>query len=108
MKPAQERLAEILGEIEFRDLHTPVVTNVDVRVVQKGAEARDALIRQVSSPVRWQETIALMSEELKVESFYEIGPGKVLCGLARQIKSGAQCVNVEDMASLRKAVSVKE
>ena len=99
---AQERLAEVLHGVEFGDLHFPVVTNVDARVVRTGAEARESLVRQVSSPVRWLESVELLGRE-GVDTFVEVGPGKVLSGLVRQTVQGARLVNVEDRASLAAA-----
>lgn len=75
MRPAEERLAEDLRRIEFRDLIFPVVTNVDAQAVSDGSEAREALIRQVSSPVRWRESIDFLANE-GVRTFIEIGPRK--------------------------------
>ena len=104
MEPAQERLAVDLAEIEFRDLEIPLVTNVDASPILSGSEARDALVKQVSSPVRWQESIDLMIRE-GVETFVELGPGKVLSGLVRHINRAAKGFNVEDLASFRAANS---
>src|SRR3989440_237296 len=100
MKPAQERLAEDLNQIAFGDLATPLVTNVDAKPINTGAEARDALIRQVSQPVRWLESVEFLATQ-GVQSLIEIGPGKVLSGLVRQISRELRCLNVEDEASLR-------
>lgn len=99
MNPAQERLADDLEKLEFHDLEMPLITNVDAAATTRGAEARDALVRQVSSPVRWLEAIELLLQE-GVETFVETGPGKVLSGLVRQIRPDARCLNVEDSASL--------
>jgi len=99
MLPAQERLASELNEIEFRDLSVPLVTNVDAAVIRTGAEARASLVRQVSSPVRWRESVELLARE-NVSTFVEIGPGKVLSGLVRQTAPQSRCLNVEDKASL--------
>src|SRR4051812_21396963 len=99
MKPAQERLAADLEKIEFHDLGLPLITNVDAAAIRSGDEARDSLIRQVSSPVRWLESVQLLIKE-GVEAFIEVGPGKVLCGLVRQIERGANCLNVSDAESL--------
>src|SRR5919205_1370114 len=99
MLPAQERLAADLEGIEFRDLAAPLVTNVDARVIRTGAEARDSLVRQVSSPVRWRETVELLARE-GTGTFVEIGPGKVLSGLVRQTAPQTRALNVEDAASL--------
>ena len=103
MNPAQERLAEDLDKIEFQDLRVPLVTNVDAQIITKGEEARDALTRQVSSPVRWQESVEVLIQE-GVESFVEVGPGKVLSGLVRQIERSARCLNVEDAESLKRTM----
>jgi [acyl-carrier-protein] S-malonyltransferase len=103
MMPAQERLAEDLENIVFEDLRLPLVTNVDASAIEPGEgtgdDARDALVRQVSSPVRWLESMELLIGE-GVETFVEIGPGRVLSGLLRQIKRDARSLNVEDTASL--------
>jgi [acyl-carrier-protein] S-malonyltransferase len=100
MRPAQERLAADLAQIEFHDLRVPLVTNVDAAVVTTGAAARDALVRQVSAPVRWRESVETLTGAHGVETFVEIGPGKVLSGLVRQSAPQARYLNVEDAASL--------
>ncbi|HEY8203488.1 MAG TPA: ACP S-malonyltransferase [Pyrinomonadaceae bacterium] len=100
MKPAQDRLAVDLNKIEFKDLAMPLVTNVDAASVNKGNEARDALVRQVSQTVRWLESVEFLAKQ-GVQTLIEIGPGKVLSGLARQINRELRCLNVEDESSLR-------
>jgi [acyl-carrier-protein] S-malonyltransferase len=102
MMPAQERLTVDLEGISFQDLKAPLVTNVDAILIGTDAEARDSLIRQVSSPVRWLESIQLLISE-GVDTFVEVGPGKVLTGLMRQISREVKCFNVEDAASLKSA-----
>lgn len=102
MGQAQERLAVDLEQISFADLSVPLVTNVDAAVIRKAAEARDSLVRQVSSAVRWLESVELLIGE-GVDTFVEVGPGKVLTGLMRQINSDVKCFNVEDAASLKNA-----
>jgi [acyl-carrier-protein] S-malonyltransferase len=102
MIPAQERLTVDLEAAEFDDLQVPLVTNVDAAVVGKAAAARDSLVRQVSSPVRWLESVELLIKE-GVDTFVEVGPGKVLTGLMRQISRDVRCFNVEDSASLKNA-----
>ncbi len=104
MMPAQERLASDLDGLNFRDLAVPLVTNVDAAVIRLGGQARDALVRQVSSPVRWLESIELLIRE-GVDTFVEVGPGKVLTGLMRQISREVKCFNVEDAASLKSAAA---
>jgi len=102
MMPAQERLAADLANISFNDLAMPLVTNVDARPIKTGAEARDALVRQVSQPVRWLASVEFLASQ-GVQSFIEVGPGKVLSGLVRQINRDLRCVNIEDEATLRAA-----
>lgn len=104
MLPAQERLSADLDRVEFKDLSVPLVTNVDAAVIRTGAEARASLVRQVSSPVRWRESVELLARE-GVHTFVEIGPGKVLSGLVRQTTSDARALNVEDAASLEAALT---
>ncbi len=100
MFPAQERLADDLAKIEFNDLRFPVIENVTADKNTNGTRARDSLVRQVSSPVRWAQSIeTLLAEE--VETFVEVGAGKVLSGLVRQINRDVRCLNVENTESLR-------
>lgn len=102
MKPAEGRLAADLDTIQFSDLRFPVITNVDARAVRSGNEVRDGLVRQVSQPVRWLESVEFLISQ-GVKTFIEVGPGKVLSGLVRQIDRSVQCLNVEDEVSLRAA-----
>jgi [acyl-carrier-protein] S-malonyltransferase len=104
MMPAQERLAVDLERVGFANLKVCLVTNVDASGILKGAEARDSLVRQVSSPVRWLESIELLIKQ-GVDTFVEVGPGKVLTGLMRQISREVKCFNVEDAASLKSAAA---
>ncbi len=103
MRPAQERLAKDLRATEFSSLKIPLVTNVDAGIITSGAEAREALIRQVTSPVRWEESIRELIEQ-GAATFVEVGPGRVLSGLLRQIDRSVHSLNVEDAKSLRVAV----
>jgi [acyl-carrier-protein] S-malonyltransferase len=107
MKPAQERLAAELEKIEFHDLRLPLITNVDAAAITKGEDARDALVRQVSSPVRWLQSMQLLIQE-GIKTFVEVGPGKVLCGLMRQIEREANCLSSGDAESFEKAVTSDE
>ena len=100
MMPAQDRLAVDLDGIEFAELSVPLITNVDATMIRRGADARDSLVRQVSSPVRWLESIELLIRE-GVDTFVEVGPGKVLTGLLRQISREGKYFNAEDAASLK-------
>jgi [acyl-carrier-protein] S-malonyltransferase len=100
MMPAQERLSFDLERLSFSDLSVPLVSNVDAAIVRQGAQARESLVRQVSSPVRWLESMELLIRE-GVDTFVEVGPGKVLTGLMRQISREVKCLNVEDGDSLK-------
>jgi [acyl-carrier-protein] S-malonyltransferase len=100
MEPAQKKLEPELRSAAFSVLRVPLITNVDAEPVKSGEEARDALIRQVVMPVRWLDSIReLISSGVTI--FVEVGPGKVLCGLLRQIDRSVRCFNVEDAASLK-------
>lgn len=105
MKPAKERLAVDLQNLKFAAPAFPIVCNVDAALVQSADAARDALIRQVTGSVRWLESMQRMIAQ-GVQTFIEVGPGKVLCGLMRQIDRAKKCVNVEDEASLKKTLDV--
>lgn len=101
MEPAGRRLAEVLDGIAFAPMCLPVVSNVEACPNKDSARLTELLVRQVSAPVRWDESVACMAE-LGVERFIEIGPGKVLSGLIKRIAKGATAQNIEDVASLKK------
>ena len=103
MQPAQDRLAELLRATEFAVPGVPVAVNVDAALVSEPAQLREALIRQVTGAVRWVESVRLLIAQGPA-AFVEVGPGKVLCGLMRQIDRSQSCVNVEDEASLEKTL----
>lgn len=102
MQPAQARMEPLLRETSFADLSMPVVTNADAELTSKGAEARDALVRQITLPVRWEDSIHELIEQ-GVNTFVEVGPGRVLSGLLRQIDRSVHSFNVEDEATLMAA-----
>lgn len=104
MRPAQERLTPELNAVEFRDLEFPLINNVRVEEVRTGAVARQGVIDQIPSPVQWEQTARKLIGA-GVELFVEVGPGRVLSGLMRQIERSAACVNVEDVKSLEKALA---
>ncbi|MDX1631613.1 MAG: ACP S-malonyltransferase [Thermoanaerobaculia bacterium] len=104
MEPAREGLAPRLRDTRFRDPEIPVVSNVDARPLTEGAAAREALIRQVSSPVRWIESIRWMVKEGGVEEFVEVGPGSVLSGLIRRITGGLRPKTVGEADGLGELV----
>src|SRR6202162_4223244 len=103
MMPAQEKLEKDLRKIEFGALRVPLVTNVDADSEISGDQARDALIRQVTMPVRWEESVRMLIDE-GVNTFIEVGPGGVLSGLLRQIERSVATLNVEDEKSLAATV----
>jgi len=103
MAPMQEKFEQDLRGAEFSDLRVPLVSNVDADTITTGGEAREALIRQISMPVRWEESVRLLIEE-GVSTFVEVGPGRVLTGLLRQIERSVAALNVEDEKSLAATV----
>jgi [acyl-carrier-protein] S-malonyltransferase len=103
MKPAEERLCADLDRYEFSDLQCPLITNVDARPIVTGAEARSALKRQVSRPVRWQETVQFLLDQ-GVRTFVEVGPGRVLLGMIRSMDKSVTMLNAEDEKSVENAV----
>lgn len=104
MQPAQDQLAATLESIAFQDPAFPVAANVDARLLSRGMEIRDALIRQVTGAVRWVECIQLLAAS-GATHYIEVGPGKVLSGLNRQIDRAFATTNVEDPASLEKTLA---
>jgi [acyl-carrier-protein] S-malonyltransferase len=104
MQPAQDALAKDLESIVFNDPIVPVAANVDARLIARGPDSRDCLIRQVTGPVRWVECIQLLIAQ-GATHFIEVGPGKVLMGLMRQIDRNQKTLNVEDSASFDKTLS---
>ncbi len=99
MQPAAERLAAELEAIPFADPRAPLWTNVDAAPVRTGADAREALRRQVASPVRWEETLRGMAAA-GAATFVEIGVGKVLTGLVRKVLPGVEALAVSDPAGI--------
>jgi [acyl-carrier-protein] S-malonyltransferase len=99
MKPAADKLATALGDIEFSQPQIPVINNADVAQPQDAADIRDALVRQLYSPVRWTETVEAMAA-MGVTELYEVGPGKVLTGLCKRINKSLTAKAVNDAASL--------
>lgn len=104
MQPAQDRLQPDLAGLQFTNPEVPVITNVDAAPVTSGDAARDALVRQVTGAVQWEKSMRVLIQK-GVQHFIEVGPGKVLCGLMRQIDRGATCGNVEDEGSLQKTLN---
>ncbi|MBP3142398.1 ACP S-malonyltransferase [Aliivibrio fischeri] len=102
MKPAADKLAVALENIEFNTPTLPVINNVDVIAETDPAKIKDALVRQLYGPVRWTEVVEKMAEQ-GVETLYEVGPGKVLTGLTKRIVKSLSAAAVNDAASLEAA-----
>ena len=103
MKPAQDRLANDLRSINFKTPDVPVVCNVDAAALHDAERSRDALLRQVTGSVKWDQSMRVLISK-GIQTFVEVGPGKVLCGLMRQIDRSKTCLNVADEASLLKTL----
>jgi [acyl-carrier-protein] S-malonyltransferase len=104
MKPAQEEVARVLAGLKLSDPQIPVASNVSGTIVTTADGAREALINQVTGAVRWVDCMrALIGAEAEV--FVEVGPGKVLCGLLKQIDAAQKLLNVEDAASMEKTLA---
>jgi len=107
MKPAAERMVRVLDEIEIRDPAIPVYTNVDARPVESADDVRDALLRQIPSPVLWEQLAGRMCDA-GIDTVIEIGPGRVLTGLMRRIRKGVRSFNVENADDVEKVVAELE
>ena len=103
MKPAQDRLESDLKKIAMAKPVYPVACNVDAEMVTDDIRALDTLVRQVTGSVKWEQCMRLLIAQ-GVDIFIEVGPGKVLCGLMRQIDRSKTCLNVGDEASLTKTL----
>ena len=104
MQPAQEEVARVLGGLAMHDPRIPVAANVTGGLVNTADAARDALIRQVTGAVRWVDCVQSLKSG-GAEMFVEAGPGKVLCGLLKQIDPELKSLNVEDSMSLEKTLA---
>jgi len=104
MQPAQEEVARVLGGLAMHALQIPVAANVTGALVTTADAARDALIRQVTGAVRWVDCMSALKAS-GADLFIEAGPGKVLCGLLKQIDPELKALNVEDAASLEKTLA---
>lgn len=99
MNPAAEKLEPILNDADFHDLWVALISNVDASPIGTATAVRNALLRQVASPVRWVESVQKMIA-MGVKRFVEVGPGNVLTGLIKRIDSNVELVNVSDVPSL--------
>jgi len=104
MYAASQRLAGILDEIEFKKPAVPVVNNADALFLQSVDEIKSSLIRQLNSPLLWEDSVKAMAGS-GINTFVEVGPGKVLSGLIKRIVPEARILNVEDTKSLEHTIS---
>ena len=104
MQPAQDRLGAELHNLQFHNPQVPLMCNVDAGLVTSGEQSLDALIRQVTGAVQWSRSMLHLAA-MGIKEYVEVGPGKVLCGLLRQIDKSLVCHNVEDEASLEKTLN---
>lgn len=103
LKPASDRLAVELEKMNISDMQMPVITNVTGTVVENKADIIPILIKQVMSPVKWEDTINYLASQ-GVDTFIEVGPGKTLSGFVKRTVKGVKIYNVEDMKSLEKTL----
>jgi [acyl-carrier-protein] S-malonyltransferase len=100
MMPAQEKLAEDLSGLTYSPFAFPIVHNIDAKVNVDESKVSEALTRQVSSPVRWMQSVKCLAQN-SVKTVVEVGSGKILSGLVRQVDKDIRCLNVADLESLR-------
>ncbi len=99
MQPAAERLAEVLEPLKIGEFRCPVVANVDAKAYSEPDRVKELLVQQVCAAVRWDDSVLEMDRR-GVERYIEIGPGKVLCGLAKRIVKGSNTVQVDSVSTL--------
>jgi [acyl-carrier-protein] S-malonyltransferase len=104
MKPARERLENDLDGAAIGDPKIPLANNVDAELVDSADRVREGLKRQVTAPVRWEQAMRVLRGQ-NVDCFIEVGPGKVLSGLLRQIDPQAECLRIEDRATLNEVLA---
>ena len=104
MKSAADELAKKLAKVEFKAPSVPVINNVDVAKVEDAAAIKDALVRQLYSPVRWVETVQSASAD-GIKTMIEVGPGKVLAGLIKRIDKEVNAISLNDAATLEAALA---
>jgi len=99
MQQAGDRLARELESVKIKDLRMPIVNNADAKFLQLASDLRPSLVRQISSPLYWEDSIRTLAAD-GFDTFIEVGPGKVLSGLVKRIAKDAKVLNVEDQKSM--------
>ena len=107
LKNAGELLRETLSNVEFNELKIPYVTNVTAEYVSDIRDTKELLVKQVYSPVRWEQSVRKMIEN-GVDTFIEIGPGKTIAGFLRKIDKTVKCINISKYEDLEKLESIKK
>jgi len=103
MSPAAERLAVEVMRVPLKDLEVPLINNAEAKPIQKASEVRKSLIKQLASSVLWEDSVRVM-QRMGIGTLIEIGPGTVLCGLAKRIAPELRLLNVQNPASLASTV----
>jgi len=103
MSPAAERLAVEVMRVPLKDLEVPLINNAEAKPIQKASEVRNSLIKQLASSVLWEDSVRVM-QRMGIGTLIEIGPGTVLCGLAKRIAPELRLLNVQNPASLASTV----
>jgi [acyl-carrier-protein] S-malonyltransferase len=104
MEGVSKRLSQLFDNIRFNHAEIPIVNNADARIIENPEDIRDSLVRQLSSPLLWEDSIRLMVNS-GVDTFIELGPKKVLNGLIKRIVEDVRVFNIEDTKSLEETVS---
>ena len=104
MKEAGIEIAQELDKIDIRDLNLPSVNNADAKFLRTATELRPSLIKQISTPLYWEDSISMMAAN-GFNTFIEIGPGKVLSGLVRRIAKDSKVLNSEDLKSMNETLT---
>ena len=104
MEPASKKLSKELEGIDMQDARTPIVNNADAKIIKEVGEIKDSLVRQLNSPLLWEDSIKLMAEN-GVDTIIEVGPKKVLSGLIKRIVPDMKIFNVEDPQTLEDALN---
>lgn len=107
MEPASERLSELLKTIDFHSPDVPLVNNADAVILNDPIEIRESLIRQLNRPLLWEDSVRLLMKH-QVDTFIEVGPGRVLSGLLRRITADAKILNVADTTTLEETLKALE
>lgn len=105
LEPAGEKLSKELEDVAVKPMNIPVVTNVTGKIIESEADIKDLLVKQVSTSVLWEDCVRTLIEK-GVDTFIEIGPGKVLSGFIKKIDKEVRILNVEDKASLDNTIAV--